>query len=108
MLTVHLAVPLAGRVGATLGKAALERYYAEEEAEAMKPACEVLDAAGFVYAKHMMVGPIAESIVETAKSLGCELIMMGTNGRGKVGARCSVRSPRRCSISPRVPVLLTH
>lgn len=106
VLTVHLAVPYGGRIGAVIGKEQLQKYYAEEEAEAMKDACAVLDAAGIPYRKHTAVGDIAQEIVKTAKSLGADLVCMGTHGRGKVGTMVLGSIAQKVISQSTLPVLL--
>jgi nucleotide-binding universal stress UspA family protein len=85
VLTVHVNTPFADRATGLIGADAVKRYYDEESAEALAPARAKLDAAGVRYTVHTAVGEVSEKIVGTAKSLGCELIAMGTHGRGKVG-----------------------
>jgi nucleotide-binding universal stress UspA family protein len=37
------------------------------------------------YTAHIHVGPAPETIVRVARDLGCELICLGTHGRGTLG-----------------------
>lgn len=108
LMTVHLAVPLAGRVSSVLGPDTLKKYYAEEEAEALKGAREALDRAGVAYTVSTAVGDIAERIVETADAVGAELIVMGTHGRGKVGSMVLGSVAQKVLHLARAPVMLVH
>jgi nucleotide-binding universal stress UspA family protein len=82
LITVHLPVPAVGRVP----KSQLERYYVEEGEAKLAPAKKKLDAAGVPYKAHVLVGPVAESIVKHAKDKRCDLIYIGTRGMSAVGA----------------------
>lgn len=106
LLTVHLPLPLAGRASSVLGKDVVEKYYAEEEAEAIKPACEILDRAGVAYKKHSAVGDIAGEIVKAGEKLGADMIVMGTHGRGKVGSMVLGSVAQKVLAQANTPVLL--
>ena len=82
LVTVHLPVPKVGPVP----KAQLERYYREEGLAKLAAAKKKLDAAGIRYAEHVLVGPVAESIVKHAKDKRCDIIYIGTRGMGALGA----------------------
>jgi nucleotide-binding universal stress UspA family protein len=82
LITVHLPVPAVGRVP----RSQLERYYVEEGEAKLAPAKKKLDAARVPYKAHVLVGPVAESIVKHAKDKRCDLIYIGTRGMSAVGA----------------------
>jgi nucleotide-binding universal stress UspA family protein len=75
LVTVHLPVP---SVGASRAQA--QKYYDEEGGENLAPAKKKLDAAKLPYAEHILVGPIAETLVKHAKDARCDLIYVGTRG----------------------------
>jgi len=81
LLHVHPAIPI-GRVQAHLGKEALHAYYLEEGQQQLLVAQAVLDKAGYVYTTHIHVGQPGEVIAKMAADLACNLIFMGTHGRG--------------------------
>jgi nucleotide-binding universal stress UspA family protein len=85
LLTVHLPVPTLHGFSALIGAQHYERYYREEGGQRLAAAREKLDAAGIRYATHIMVGQIAESIVEKALITGCDLICIGSRGLGDLG-----------------------
>ena len=62
------------------------RYLAElhrVEAEAtLRPACELLESAGVQYDAEVAFGQPARVIARLAEAHGCDLIVMGTRGRG--------------------------
>ena len=85
LVTVHLPVPSFHGMGAVIGKQHFERYYREEGEERLAAAREKLDAAGIRYSTHILVGPIAESIVEKAMNTGCDLVCIGSRGMSELG-----------------------
>jgi YjbE family integral membrane protein len=60
----------------------LDDYHREQSDTALKRARALLDAAGAKYSTHTFVGDPAETIVEQAKSMKCDHIIMGTRGLG--------------------------
>lgn len=84
VLQVHLPIPI-GRVQAHVGHDTLLAYYREESEAQLQSVIQLLQQSGIECSKHIHVGQPAEIIVDTARSLGAELILMGTHGRGAVG-----------------------
>jgi nucleotide-binding universal stress UspA family protein len=102
LITVHLPVP---RVGPT-PKNQLDKYYSEEGSAMLAPAKRKLDAARIPYEAHILVGPVAETLVAHAKRKGCDLIYIGTRGMsGLKGALIGSTATKVLHISD-VPVLL--
>lgn len=81
LLYVHLPVPIAFATR-HVSHAALEAYYREEGEKELAPARAQLDGAGMAFTPHVHVGQPGETICHVAGQLGCELIAMGTHGRG--------------------------
>ncbi|MCX8085293.1 MAG: universal stress protein [Rhodocyclaceae bacterium] len=54
--------------------------------DALASARALLDAAGVRYTPVVLLGPIAETLVEFAREHGCEKIVMGTRGLGALGS----------------------
>ena len=84
LIYVHLPVPTLGGLIKPVGHEALQRYYREEGEDALRGAKKLFDRARLKCNLHIMVGPIAESLVSEAKKLKCDLIIMGTHGMGAV------------------------
>ena len=80
LVTVHLPVPKVGGIGGGVSKAQVQRYYQDEGEAWLAPAKKKLDAAKVPYTAQILVGPVAETLVEHAKSAGCDLIYIGTRG----------------------------
>lgn len=45
----------------------------------------LLQASGLPYEKEIVVGPIAQALVDRAVALGCDAIVMGTHGHSALG-----------------------
>jgi nucleotide-binding universal stress UspA family protein len=80
LVTVHLPVPMVGRMGVGPSKAQVQKYYDEEGQATLAPAKKKLDAAKVKYRATVLVGPVAETMVKHAKAAGCDLICIGTRG----------------------------
>jgi len=85
LVTVHLPVPKLPRMGLAVGKSQIQRYYQEEGAARLAAARRKLDAAGIRHMAQVLVGPVAESIVDFAKQKRCDLIYIGTRGMTEIG-----------------------
>lgn len=105
LLHVHAPIPI-GRVQAHVGKETLHAYYLEEGQELLVEAQRKLDAAGRFHTTHIHVGQPAEVISKIAGDLACDLIVMGTHGRGvAAGIVMGSVATRVLHLSP-CPVLL--
>jgi nucleotide-binding universal stress UspA family protein len=81
LVTVHLPLPqVGGFSGAAVSHDMVEKYYSEEGGKALAPARKLLDAAGIRYVPHILVGEIAQSLVEHVQKAGCQMLFMGTRG----------------------------
>ena len=80
LVTVHRPVPKLPNMGAAVGKAQVERYYAEEGAANLAAAKRRLDVAKLPYREHVLVGQVADAIVKHARVTRCDLICVGSRG----------------------------
>jgi len=105
LLHVHAPIPI-GRVQAHIGPDTLHAYYLEESQAHVLPAQQRLDAAGRFHTTHIHVGQPAEIIAKLAGEFKCDLIVMGTHGRGSVaGLLMGSVATRVLHLAP-CPVLL--
>lgn len=82
LVTVHLPVPKVPRMAAAgIGKNEIEKYYRDEGEERLAAAKKLLERSGLPYEAHILVGPIAETLVKHAKRSRCDLICIGAKGR---------------------------
>ncbi len=106
LVNVHLPVPKIRGMGAVVGARQVRRYYDREGRAALSKARKLLDAAGIKYSAHILVGPVAESIVKEARLARCDLIMIGTRGMSAAANLLLGSCANRVvNISP-IPVLL--
>lgn len=85
LLHVHLPIPV-GLALHPLSHEAIDRYYLEEGNVVLEPAQRRLSEAGLTVVPHIHVGHPAETVVKLATQMQCELICLGTHGRGALGA----------------------
>jgi len=78
LLTVHRPVPSLPRMGMVIGKADIERYYADEGEEALAAAKKLLDRAGVKYRSNVLIGDPGDLIAKRASEGGFDLLFVGT------------------------------
>ncbi|OHC69557.1 MAG: universal stress protein UspA [Rhodocyclales bacterium GWA2_65_20] len=105
LLHVHLPVPV-GLAVQHVSQEALDRYYREEGEAVLAAARGRLEEAGLAVTQHIHVGHPAEIIVKLASELGCELICLGTHGRGAVAGVVLGSVAGKVLHLAQVPVLL--
>lgn len=105
LLNVHPPIPI-GRVQAHLGKETLNAYYLEEGQAQLVSAQNRLDAAGTAYTNHLHVGQPAEVIARLAGELACDMIVMGSHGRGALAGMVAGSVATRVLHLAPCPVLL--
>jgi len=106
LLTVHLPVPKIGGMSAAVSKSQIERYYEEEGEARLAPAKKRLDAAGVPFEARVLVGPVAETIVEHAKAERCDIIYIGTRGLSTLGKAMLGSTAAKVLQISTIPVLL--
>jgi nucleotide-binding universal stress UspA family protein len=95
-----------GNVRMFVSQDEIKRFYQEEGENALRGARAVLDSAAVAYAAHVAVGDEPEAIARYATEHGCDLVVMGTRGKGTIANMLlgSV-SARVIHLSP-IPVVL--
>ena len=106
LVTVHLPVPKVGGIGGGVNKAQVQKYYEEEGGQWLAPAKKRLDAAKVPYTAHILVGPVAETLVKHAKDAGCELMYIGTRGHTELGKALLGSTATKVLHISDIPVLL--
>jgi nucleotide-binding universal stress UspA family protein len=82
---LYVNVPLPHLPYKSLSAAEIRAYYEEQGNAALAHAKSLLAAAGIACSDHVLVGPVAETIVKHARHTGCDLILLGTRGLGADG-----------------------
>jgi nucleotide-binding universal stress UspA family protein len=109
LVTVHLPLPqVGGFAGSVVSHDMVEKYYSEEGGKALAPARKLLDAAGIPYVPHILVGEIAQSLVEHTQKTDCKMLYMGTRGMSAMSnlmvGSVATKVLHLCT----VPVVLVH
>ncbi len=108
LLTVHLPVPKLPNMSLVVGKNQLRKYYEDEGEAAMAAAKKKLGAAGITYKSTILVGQIADTIVQHAAKTRCDLIYIGTHGRTAAGNMLLGSIATKVLHISSVPVLLVR
>ena len=108
LLNVHAPVPKLPGMGMAVGKNQIQKYYEEEGEEALAAAKKKLDKAGVEYKASVLVGQVAELIVEHATKTRCDLIFIGTHGRTEVENMLLGSTATKVLHISRIPVLLVR
>lgn len=106
LVTVHLPVPTLRGMSAAVSKSQIARYYEEEGEARLASAKKRLAAAGVPFEARVLVGPIAESIVEHAKAKRCDIIYIGTRGMTVLGKVLIGSTAAKVLHISTIPVLL--
>jgi nucleotide-binding universal stress UspA family protein len=84
----------------------LQQMAAERSREILDSAATHLAGAGFEFRLEQITGEPAETIARRAAELGCESIIMGTHGLGKLGVLIMGSVAQRVMHHATVPVTL--
>ena len=96
------------RVQARRLRARLERYYKEEGDKMLASSRQLLDTAGIKHTPHILVGQIAQAIVEHAQKSGCQMIYLGTRGMTPLPNMLLGSIATKVLHLAHVPVVLIH
>lgn len=104
--TIHMALP--NRVRTAVGKAELDKYYAEECEGILAPVAKFL-AKHDIQAKSVWkVGPIGETLAGIASKGNFDLLVMGSHGRSKLASMVMGSVASQVLAHTQVPVLLVR
>ncbi|WJJ93651.1 universal stress protein [Neopusillimonas aromaticivorans] len=84
----------------------LDEYYHDAGEAALKDVRALLQTEGVDATSEIMVGPIAETIVDYAKKKGCDLIIMGTRGMGAISNLVLGSTALKVVSQAEIPVML--
>jgi nucleotide-binding universal stress UspA family protein len=108
LVTVHLPLPKLPRMGMVVGKNQIRRYYDEEGEACLAMAKKKLEVSGLEYRANILVGQVAESIVQHASKTRCDLIFIGTHGRTAAGNMLLGSTATKVLHIAKIPVLLAR
>lgn len=86
LLTVHPEPIVYGEVQVYMGREKAAAAATSHDAAVLRAAEAALQGSGVAYVAEALEGNAAEVITRRAAELGCEQIIMGTRGLGRVGA----------------------
>ena len=86
----------------------LWRYYDEEGNAALATAKGMLERARIAHTTHVLVGGIAESIVQQSRKSGADLILLATRGLGAAGSPLLGSTAVKVLHLSTVPVLVVN
>lgn len=103
---LNVQLPIAsGLVKSFISKNQLDDYYRDEGLSALEQARAELDAANVPHHDHVGVGELAATILDYARDKNCDLVVMGTHGRGAFGDALLGSIAARVLHQASVPVL---
>jgi nucleotide-binding universal stress UspA family protein len=105
-ITVQPQLP--PRARAALGKAVLERYYAEESERILAPVIKYMARQGVQLKTLSKTGAAGETIAHAAQSGKFDLIVMGTHGQGAFSRLVMGSVSTKVLANCTVPVLLVR
>lgn len=81
VVAVHLPIPpIGGLFNTVVNQKMVEQYYKDEGVQMLAASEKLLNEAGIAHKSHILVGKIAETIVEHGDANRCQMIFMGTRG----------------------------
>lgn len=86
LLTVHPEPLVYGEVQVYMGREKAAAAATTHDSAVLREAETVLQGSGLAYDMEALEGTAAEVIVRRATELGCDQIIMGTRGLGRVGS----------------------
>jgi nucleotide-binding universal stress UspA family protein len=82
VIVLYADAPLLRSVAMSLGTRGVDKYHADNGRFALKGAKPVLSRAGAAFIEKVLVGDPAPTILKFIKASKCDLLVMGSHGRG--------------------------
>ena len=109
LVAVHLPIPkIGGAFNAVVSQQMVDQYYKDEGAQMLTASEKLLSEAGVAFVSHILVGQIAQTIVEHGDATGCQMIFMGTRGMGALANIVMGSVATKVVHLALVPVVLVH
>lgn len=108
LTVVTVDAPMMPGVERKLGKAAVQRYHDENAEYAFREACEILDKAGIAYDARAVIGDVGPSLIKAASPGRCDLLVMGSRGRGAMKSAVLGSVALKVLTGSKVPVTLVR
>lgn len=101
-------MPLPGRAKAAVGKAIVDKYYAEESEKVLAPISKFLLRHGIDAKSIWKVGPAGAAIAKVAEQGKFDLVVMGSHGHGALVKLVMGSVATQVLAHCKVPVLLVR
>lgn len=75
---LNVQPPLSRHIAQFIGRKTRDSFHHDEAEKALRPARQLVEGSGVPYSAHVRVGSKGTAIVEEAKRLGCDRIVIGT------------------------------
>jgi nucleotide-binding universal stress UspA family protein len=85
LVNVHEAPLLYGEIAVYVPREKMEALQRQHSEAILARAEEIVRQSGAPYTTEVLIGEIAPTIVQHAKKLGCDSIVMGTRGLTRIG-----------------------
>jgi nucleotide-binding universal stress UspA family protein len=100
--------PMMPGVERKIGKATVQKIHEANTDEALRDARAILDKAGVAYEERRIVGEVAPSIIEACGKAPCDLLVMGSRGRGALKSAVLGSVALKILAGSKVPVTLVR
>ena len=108
IILMNVDPPLLEKIGARIGPEDVARFHGKNVHVALRPARRVLSGAHVRYRERIVVGEPGASIARIAREEHCELIVMGSHGRGALKSLFLGSVVMRVLAQARIPVLVVR
>jgi nucleotide-binding universal stress UspA family protein len=86
LVTVYPEPVIYGEIQVYISQDRMKELQRKHCEDVLRPAVEEAAKAGVIFTSEMLTGETASEIVRRTGELGCDCIVMGTHGRGAIGA----------------------
>jgi len=108
VVLLYVDAPLLERFTRHVSPEDVARFHARNAAAATRPATRLLAKAGIAWRERVLVGEAASCIADVAKQDRCDLIVMGSHGRGAFKSLLLGSVVTKTLASTKTPVLVVR
>ena len=108
ILLLNVDPPALERISTQISAEDIAQFHARNANAALKPARRLLDAARIKHRECALVGTPGDVITRIAKDERCDLIAMGSHGRGAMASLLLGSVVSRVLAGSRIPVLVVR
>lgn len=86
LVLLNVQPPVRGNIGRFISEPDLRKYHEDEGKRALRPTLKRVSASSMPHESHVVVGDVAESILDAATRYDCQAILLASRGHGTVSA----------------------